>query len=363
MNTAVVELFEGTDLCFGIQFYDKDDAVRIVHLTSESAFEISETLDGTGDFKIQADGHPVSGGKLKPTYLTGQPLLRGCVSELEVAVDVKKTALRMGVVNRPAYLQLAQESSGSRSFYSSKTTDCVAFCSMMKKGAELTYGKIQHAKMAAVIVSAGDTVRLKVDRTNLRKLALMKVYVNTVKVGEMTLPADWADMCFGVQFFDHADTVRIVKQPATFCENVDAKPLVAPPIVLAAAAPLTSFPGVYGSPPAYWERVSSTQAGNIDTHTLPTSSSVYAEVLKLFAATASASKYDVVSLSIVRDLGRFNQYNAKKQFMLSNLGSAKALNERWLWHGTAEPLVVQILTNGFLRDFSATAAYGDGKSV
>eukprot|EP00729_Bicosta_minor_P008526 gene8526-18157_t len=317
-----------------------------------------------GTLLLKATGHPVSGQPLKPTYLTGEALLRGKKSVFEVAIDAKKSELRIGVVNRPEYLRVAAESGGSRSFHSSCTVDCVAYFLMWKKGAALAYGNERQPTMAAVTASAGDTVRLEVDWTNTKVLATMKVYLNKVPqhVGEMTLPADWMDVCFGVQFFDHGDAARIVQQPPPYSAEVEVAHIVATPFVLAPPAPLITFPGVFSNPPAYWQRAGNAHGGNVDTYTLPASASVYAEVSQLFAATAaSASKsYDVISISVVRDLGRFNQYCAKKQFMQSSIGSAQLVNERWLWHGTAERTVRQILVNGFLRDFSATAKYGDG---
>ena len=95
------------------------------------------------------------------------------------------------------------------------------------------------------------------------------------------------------------------------------------------------------------------------TFTLSTSSSEYAEVMAFLAATADASQYDVVSVRLVCDPHRFYQYQMQKHTFASYLGAAK-LSERWLWHGTGESLVVPILTNGFLRDHSTTAVYGDG---
>ena len=113
---------------------------------------------------LRATGHPVSGQKLKPTYLTSEPLLRGKTSVLEVAVDTKKSELRIGVVYRPEYLRIADEDGGAGSFYSDPTVDCVAYFLMWKKGAALAYGNDRQPKMGAVTVTAGDTVRLEVDR-------------------------------------------------------------------------------------------------------------------------------------------------------------------------------------------------------
>ena len=90
-----------------------------------------------GMVSLRSTGHPVSGQKLKPTYLTSEPLLRGKTSVLEVAVDTKKSELRIGVVHRPEYLRIADEEGGAVSFYSSSNDDCVAYFLMWKNGAAL----------------------------------------------------------------------------------------------------------------------------------------------------------------------------------------------------------------------------------
>ena len=152
-----------------------------------------------GMVSLRSTGHPVSGQKLKPTYLTSEPLLRGRTSVLEVAVDTKKSELRIGVVHRPEYLRIADEEGGAGSFHSSSKVDCVAYFLMWKKGAALAYGNDRQPTMGAVTVSAGDTVRLEVDRTNPKELAAMNVFANQAKIGVLTLPANWDDICFGVQ--------------------------------------------------------------------------------------------------------------------------------------------------------------------
>lgn len=141
-----------------------------------------------GMLTLRSTQQPASGDP-KPTYLTGEPLGPGKVSVLEVAVDAKKRELRIGVVHRPEYLRAARAADGATSFHDASISDCAAYFLMWKKGAALAYGSDRQPTMGAVTVSAGDTVRLEVDRTNPKALATVKVFAGSAEVGILTIPA------------------------------------------------------------------------------------------------------------------------------------------------------------------------------
>ena len=351
------------DLCFGVQFFDHADEVVIIAEPDPFVDGVS-VANGSepGCRLLRATGHPVSGGGPKPTYLTSEPLVAGRLHALELTVKVKKSELRLGVINRPAYLQVVNDLGCARSFHSSQCASAVAYCVWWEKGAGIAMGKDFKEMLGNVTVSAGDKVRMELDRSDVSKPPKMRFKVNGADAGKFSLPAGWDDLCFGVQFFDHADEVVIIAEPDPFVDDVSVvigqpqqSSRVPPPV-----APLKSFPGGLLSQPHYWAAAGATKGrGAYQCFTLSTASTEYAEVMALFAATATASIYEVVSVRLVCNPNRFLLYQAQKETFVSRLGAGK-LNERWLWHGTGTSLVVPILTNGFLRDYSAKAAYGDG---
>ena len=59
-----------------------------------------EAENAERSFVLKAMGHPVSGGRFKPTYLTSTPLRSGQVHIMELKVKAKKRELRVGMVSR-----------------------------------------------------------------------------------------------------------------------------------------------------------------------------------------------------------------------------------------------------------------------
>jgi hypothetical protein len=90
---------------------------------------------------------------------------------------------------------------------------------------------------------------------------------------------------------------------------------------------------------------------------LPVAGPAHNAVLQELASTATLANYHVLKISLIRDRGKFGAYMARKDQFALKLGD---VNEHWLWHGTSSDLLMPILTNGFLRDYNTTAAYGHG---
>ena len=129
---------------------------------------------------------------------------------------------------------------------------------------------------------------------------------------------------------------------------------------------LVGFPGTYGQPPPYWaaqvqqRQVLLRGSGKSPSHDLvpvAKGSSLYVEVSGILEQTCKGLA--IISIKLVHNLGQFNMYLAKKDEFVNRLGKGKA-NERWLWHGTKEDSVKDIISNGFLRDYNTTAVYGRG---
>ena len=170
---------------------------------------------------LKAIGHPVHGGGPKPTLLTSEPLLPGHSYALELRVAAKQRELRVGVVNRPEYLRVVASSGGARSFYSSAVVDAVAHLTCWQSGAALLFGDQVQEHIAGVTVSAGDAVRVELDRSDESKTPRMRAFVNSKRVCAISLPPTYQHLCFGVQLFDHADEVVVVNEPAAFAHEVN----------------------------------------------------------------------------------------------------------------------------------------------
>ena len=101
----------------------------------------------------------------------------------------------------------------------------VAQCIYEKSGAAIHVGN-QLQESIVQDVSAGDKLRVELDRTDLFAAPLMRFKVNDVAAGKLPLPAGWEDLCFAVQFFDHADEVVITFEKFRWtcdCNSVSAR--------------------------------------------------------------------------------------------------------------------------------------------
>ena len=71
---------------------------------------------------------------------------------------------------------------------------------------------------------------------------------------------------------------------------------------------------------------------------LPSDAPCFDEVVREFRRTALATDYEVVSVAVIHDTGKFKKYlGTKEDFRLrpslSRSHTALGINERWLWHG------------------------------
>jgi len=102
---------------------------------------------------------------------------------------------------------------------------------------------------------------------------------------------------------------------------------------------------------------------DVDLLELPTDSREYKAVLELFTQqTGRGSHYVIAKIEAVKSPIRLGAYMFKREQFANDLG--EFLNERWLWHGTNEKIVMNIAHQGFLRQFLGTATddgfYGRG---
>merc|ERR1712130_657999 len=96
---------------------------------------------------------------------------------------------------------------------------------------------------------------------------------------------------------------------------------------------------------------------------LNTNNDDYQMVYSTFLESANFTNSEIETIFIykVNNKHRDDAYLNKKKQILQLLNNDKSkLNEKALYHGTALETIIKILHQGFLRQFTARAAYGKG---